>query len=359
MSMDKFLSQDEVDALLKGLSDGELEADTEETAGSANVRSYDFTSQDRIIRGRMPTMEIINERFARVATASLFRFLGKMSDVALERFELVKYGEFVRKLPVPSSLNLFRLDPFRGLCLFFFDAKLIFLIVDVLFGGRGKSNAKVEGRDFTAIEYRIIRRLLDMFLQDLQKAWSLLGQVTPNYVRAELNPQFANIAAPTDIVLSSVFQVEMEWNRGFMGCCIPYSTVEPIKDNLYGRFQSEYAEIDQTWKSRILEHIQSFPMEIRVELGESKMSLGQLLSLNVGDVIRTNVSARNPQVLKIQKRPKALCRTGVMNGSYAAEIVALNLEKNKESPLGTSALTQQEPFLERALGAEPAVSPNG
>jgi len=344
MSMDKFLSQDEVDALLKGLTDGEIETDPTESSGPSNVQTYDFNSQDRIIRGRMPTMEIINERFARGATASLFRFLGKMADVGLERFELIKYGEFIRKLPLPSSLNLFRLDPFRGLCLFFFDAKLIFLIVDVLFGGRGKSNAKVEGRDFTAIEYRIILRLLDLFLADLKKAWSLLGDVTPNYLRAELNPQFANIAAPTDIVLSSVFQVEMEWNRGFMGCCIPYSTVEPIKDNLYGRFQSEYTEIDQTWKTRILQHIQSFPLEVRVELDTTRMSLGELLSLKVGDVIRTNGSAKEPQVLKIQQQPKAMCRTGIMNGNYAVEIVGMNLEKNKENHLGPCVLNPQAPF---------------
>ena len=340
--MEKLLSQEEVDALLKGVSDGEIETEArvEEDAGQG-VKAYDFNSQDRIIRGRMPTMEIINDRFSRDATASLFRFMGRMAEVSAESFELIKYGEFIKKLPVPSSLNLFRMEPLRGSSVFFFDAKFIFLLVDILFGGPGRSRMKVEGRDFTTIEYRIIRKLLDMFLKDLESAWCLLEEMHFKYLRSELNPQFANIVAPTDIVLATVFQVELEWDQAYMGYCVPYSTVEPIKDRLYGRFQTEYVEIDQTWRQRIAEHLKCMEVGVSVELGTTEMTLRQLLDLKVGDVLRLNVGPDDPMSMKVHDVHKAACSAGQRGGSYAVEVISTGRQLNKEIERGAATATRR------------------
>ncbi len=333
--MDKLLSQEEVDALLQGVSHGEIETESPQSDDhDSSLKRFDFTNQDRIIRGRMPTMEIINERFARDATASFFRYIGRMVDVAVESFELVKFGELIKKLPVPSSLNLFRADPFRGSSMFFFDAKLIYLIVDILFGGPGRFRMKIEGRDFTAIEYRIIRRLLEMFFVDLEKAWSMLEEVKFVYQRSELNPQFANIVAPTDIVLASIFEVELEWDRSFMGYCIPYATVEPIKDRLYGRFQSEYIEVNEAWRKRIEEHVVTLDLNIVAELARTEIPLRDLLWLKEGDILPLNVGPSDPLKFKIQNVEKGICSAGQRNGSYAVELLTIDNPLLQETNVG-------------------------
>jgi len=334
--MDKLLSQEEVDALLRGVSDGEIETDApeEQAAENEDIKSYDFTSQDRIIRGRMPTMEIINERFARDATASFYRYIGRMVDVAVDSFELIKFGEVIKKLPVPSSLNLFKVEPFRGSSMFFFDAKLIYLIVDILFGGPGRFRMKIEGRDFTAIEYRVIRTMLSMFFKDLEKAWSILEEMQFEYQRSELNPQFANIVAPSDIVLATTFEVELEWDRSFMGYCVPYATIEPIKDRLYGRFQSEYVEVDETWQKRIANHVSNLDLDVSVELASTQIPLRDLLWLKEGDIFFLNIGPDSPLNLKIQDVVKGDCVAGQRSGNYAVEISSIKNLENQEEDIG-------------------------
>ncbi len=335
--MRKLLSQEEVDSLLKGISDGEVETEKPADEPVPGHRRYDFASQDRIIRGRMPTMEIINERFAREVTASFYRFTNKMLDTTVESFELIKYGEFIKKLPMPSSLHLFRTEPLRGSSLYFLDAKLVYLIVDMLFGGRGKFRMKIEGRDFSVLEYRVIQRLLNLLLADLEKSWSFLEEIQCRYLRSEVNPQFANIVSQTDIVLANTFLVETEWDRGFMGYCIPYCTIEPIKDRLYGRFQSEYVEVDQTWKNRIAGHLLSTEADVSVELATTQLSLRQLLLLSKGDVLSLSNGPDDSMVLKVQDVPKGRCVGGRRHGNYAVEVLSIDKSYSKEKTRGTES----------------------
>jgi len=310
----------------------------------------------------MPVMEILNERFARDASDTLFRFIGRMAEVTVESFELMKYGDFLKKLPVPSSLNLFRIDPLRGSSLFFFDAKFAFLLVDILFGGPGKSRMKIEGRNFTTIENRLLRRLLDTLFEDLKKEWSVLRELTFRYVRSEMNLHFLNLAAPTDIVLSTMFQVSLEWDRALIGYCIPFSTVEPIKDRLYGRFQSDSDEIDQAWRHRIGEHLQMLPLEMSVEMGTTQASLRRVLSLQVGDVLRLNVGPEDPMTLMIEGIPKGTCRAGHRNGRYAVEMFSMfrNFDKERKSGQPSRSRQIQSPGRSQLEGGlvreEPGVS---
>ena len=339
--MEKLLTQEEVDALLKGVSEGNIETEVCSAQEAVGVRAYDFASQERIIRGRMPTMEIIHERFSKDATASLFRFIGRTAEVTAQSFELLKFGEFLRKLPVPSSVNVFRTDPFRGSSLFFFDAKFTFLVMDILFGGPGTSRTKIEGRNLTAIENRIIRRLLDLVLDDLRKAWSIVEEMSFRCVRSELNPQLANIAAPTDIVLAAIFQIELELERATMGYCIPYSTVEPFKDLLHGRFQSECTEIDPKWRQRISENLRRVPLEVSVELGTCEASLRNILSLQVGDLLHLDGGPDDPMTLKIQDNAKGTCQAGQRNGRCAVEVHFMHRNLNKERRLGKSTRSRE------------------
>lgn len=333
--MRKLLTQEEVDSLLKGISDGEVETERQAEEPVSAHPAYDFSRRDRIIRDRMPTMEIVNDRFAREATASLQRFTGKALRLNPESFELTEYGEFLTKLPAPSSLHIFRMDPWRGSSLCFLDAKLVYLIVDMLFGGRGRFRMKTEGREFSVLEQRVIQRLLELFLSDLEKAWSFLEPITCRPVRSDPNLPFAHIVPPTDVVLASVFLVETEWDRAFLGTCIPYSTVEPIKERLTGPFPSEYVEVDDAWRQRITEHVLGAETDVSVELGTSQISLRQLLLLSKGDVLNLDTGPKDSMVLKVEDVPKGRCLVGRRSGNYAVEVLSLDKNGYKEKPLGT------------------------
>jgi flagellar motor switch protein FliM len=334
--MGKLLSQEEVDALLKGLSDGDIETETPQEPDNPGATPYDFFSQDRVLDGHMPTMEIVNEKFSRAFAASLFQLVGKLIDVSVEGFELVKYEEFIRKLPERASYDVYRQDPLRGSCLFFFEAKMISLVVDILFGGSGKLPVDFHGRDFTTMENRVIQRLLNMCFQDLQKAWSIIGEATFHHVRSETNPQFVNIVQPSDLVMASHFRVDLELDQAVMGYCIPFAAIEPIKDLLYGRVPSEDAVTDQAWKESLSDHLRAVPVDMSAELGTSEITFRDLLNLKEDDILPMNVGPKDAMVLKVQEVQKGTCLAGQRNGNYAIEVLSIDETLSKEKRSGTA-----------------------
>ena len=245
--MEKILSQDEVDALLKGLSDGDIETTQGKRSGQENVRSFDLANQDKIVRGRMPTLDIINDRFAKIHRISLSGSLRRMLDINVCQAEMIKFGEFIRTLPVPTSLHILKMEPLRGHVLFMIESRLIFNLVDCFFGGTGKGSYKIEGRDFTSIEYRVINKVVKQVLQDLDQAWQPITAVSFGFVRSEVNPQFATIIPPTDVVIVVRYELEMDRMMGRMALVLPYSTIEPIRSKLYASFQSDQLEVDDEW----------------------------------------------------------------------------------------------------------------
>jgi flagellar motor switch protein FliM len=339
--MGKLLTQEEVDALLKGLSDGEIETEAAAKTEAEGVVTYDLFSKDHIIHGHMPTMEIVNETFARESTASWFQFMGRMVEVSVDSFQLVKYEEFVRKLPERVSLNVYRTNPLRGSCLFFFDAKLICLVVDILFGGSGKLPVEMQGRDFTTMEHRVIQRLLGMCFMELEKAWSALGKMSFQYIRSETNPHFVNIVPPTEIVMASVFQVDLELEQAVMGYCVPYSTIDPIKELLCGRFPSEDLQVDTGWKQSLSDHLRAVPVEMSAELGTSEITLRDLLNLKKGDILPMSVGPKDAMLVKIQDVQKGTCVAGQRNGNYAIEILSIDETFHKEKRSGSTRGTEK------------------
>ena len=292
--MTKVLSQDEVDALLRGMIDGDIEVKPDPKAGRNGIIEYDFTAQERIIRGRMPTLEVVNEHFARGFRVSLSMVLRRTVDIQSNFVQLVKFGELLRSLPLPCSFHIFKMEPLRGQVLLVVDSKLVFSLVECFMGGSGKSRFKIEGRDFTAIERRLINKVVLMAFQDLEKAWAPVHHVKLNPVQVEINPMFVGIATPNDIVVVSKFQVEMEQADGFITVCMPYSLIEPIKGKLYSGFQSEQLERDSRWTSRIREQLHDLPVNLVVELGNVSLTAREVLGLEVGDIITFGKKSRTP-----------------------------------------------------------------
>lgn len=315
MSKD-FLSQDEVDALLKGVTGEQDEAPEAEAEGG--VRTYDLASQERIVRGRMPTMETINERFARLLRLGLFNFVRRSPEISVGPVKLQKYSDFVRNLVVPTNLNLVQVKPLRGTALFIFDPSLVFLIIDNLFGGNGQFHTRVEGRDFTQTEQRIIQRMLGVVFTDLEKAWAPVYGVNFEFVRSEMNTQFANIATPNEVVVVTTFTIEFGSEGGEFHICLPYSMIEPIREQLYSSLQGEQMEVDKRWIRRLSQQVQAADIEMVINLGQAELSIQQLLAMQVGDVIGLDIP--QPLQAEVDGVPVMECKCGILNGQYALKV---------------------------------------
>ncbi len=316
---DNFLSQEEVDALLKGVNgDQDDTAAPEETTG---VRTYNLATQERIVRGRMPTLEIINERFARLLRVGLFNFLRRSAEVSVGSVRVSKYSEFIRNLVVPTNLNLVHMKPLRGTALMVFDPGLVFLLVDNLFGGDGRFHTRVEGRDFTQTEQRIILRILDIVFEAYTKSWEPVFPVEFEYIRSEMNTQFANIATPNEVVVSSTFTVELGSVSGQIHFCMPYSMIEPIRDALTSSLQGEALEVDKRWIRLMTQQIQIAEVELIATLGTGRASFDEILNMKVGDIIPLNV----PEQIQatVDGVPVMDCTYGVLNGQYALKVEKL------------------------------------
>ncbi|MDR0549696.1 MAG: flagellar motor switch protein FliM [Deltaproteobacteria bacterium] len=318
--MAKILTQEEVDALLKGMGGGEVETESDNAADQSGITRYDLTNQDRIIRGRMPTLEIINDRFARFFRQTMSTALRKVIDISAFSINMVKFGEFMRGLPVPTSLHIFKAEPLRGHAIMVIETKLVFNLVDSFFGGSGRGYIKVEGRDFTPIESRLVTKVIKMALDDLEKAWNPVHPLTLSYVRGETNPQFASVVAPTEVVLVVKFEVELEQTVGTLIICLPYATIEPIRSKLYAGFQSDQLEVDTAWISRFIERVREAEVNLSVELGKTTITAEELMNLAIGDVIMLKRDAREPLEVNVEGVPKFKVFIGSSRGQKAVKI---------------------------------------
>lgn len=317
---ENFLTQDEVDALLNHGSVNNHEDDprTENESDSSGARPYNMATQERIVRGRMPTFEIINARFARFLQIGLYNFLRRAVDVSTGPVKTSKYNEFIRTLVVPTNLNMVSMKPLRGTALIVFDPDLIFLIVDNMFGGDGRFHTRVEGREFTLTEQRIIQRLLEVVFEDYEKAWKSVHPIKFGYIRAEMNPQFASIATPAEIVVTTAFELDIGGNRGEFHVCIPYAMLEPIREQLNSSLQGDHLEVDKNWVKSLTRQVQSAEVELIANLGYTKVTLYQILNMQEGDVISLDIP--NTVMALVDGVPIMDCHYGILNGHYALKV---------------------------------------
>jgi flagellar motor switch protein FliM len=278
------LTQDEIDALLHGVDDVEDDEDSGSDSG-AGVISFDFSSQDRIVRGRMPTLELINERFARHMRISLFNMLRKTAEVSINGVQMIKFGEYQNTLYVPTSLNMVRFRPLKGTALITMEARLVFILVENFFGGDGRFHAKIEGREFTPTERRIVQMLLKLVFEDYREAWSPVMGVEFEYLDSEVNPTMANIVSPTEVIVVSSFHIEVDGGGGDFHVVMPYSMVEPIRELLDAGVQSDKMDTDVRWSKALRDEIMDVPVNIRAKLMDVDLSLRDLMELRPGDVI--------------------------------------------------------------------------
>jgi flagellar motor switch protein FliM len=312
----QILSQDEVDALLQGIT-GESQKLEQEEVPQGAVRNYDLASQERIVRGRMPTMEIINERFARNIRVGLFNFIRKSPEVAIGGIRVQKYSAFLREIVVPTNFNIVSVKPLRGSGLIVCDPNVVFAVIDALFGGAGKFHTRIEGRDFSPTEQRVMR-LVDTICTEFRKAWQGIYPLELEYQRSEMQPQFANIATPSEIVVATSFTLEIGESSGAIHFCIPYATLEPIRDVLYSTIQGDGAEPDRRWINLLKSQIQAAEVDLVAELATAQATVEQLLAFKPGDFIELDLE---PQIqAKVDGVPVFDATYGTANNRYAIKI---------------------------------------
>jgi len=318
--MNQVLTQDEINALLRGLSDSDVETDTFEDQQEEGVRKYDLASQERIIRGRMPTMELIHDRFARSFRTSLSKFLGRTCFINVGGIEIVKFGLFMKKLPLPSSLHIYRMPPLQGYALLVVSTPLVFGMVDSLFGGKGSGKVKIEGREYTAIETRLIGKVVMMALETLKEAWAPIHPVDFVYVRSEFNPLAIAIVPPTDVVIIVTVEVELEQESTTLTLCTPYSTIEPIRQKLTTGFQSNRLEIDTHVIRRMESNIKKTDVNLSVQLAKGNVPTRQILDLKRGDILQLETSPTDEAIVRVEGRPKYRGFVGTYRGSRALRL---------------------------------------
>lgn len=299
---------------------GILGGDSSSLDGDVEITPYDLTNQDRVIRGRMPTLDIIYERFIRLFRMSLSNSLRKIASISIISTDLLKFGEFVNTLPIPSCMCIMRFESLRGPALLVFESKLAYALVDSYLGGTDRPYTKIEGKEFTRIELSIMKKVMDLAIRDLEEAWTPVHRTEVGYLRTEVNPQFVGVVPPSEVIISTTFEVELENASGTIALVIPYSTIEPIKNKLNASFQTESERVDKEWTMMMEEHLRAAPVDVRVNLGESAISVGDLVNLGVGDIIPLSQDADGELLLLIEGVAKYHCFFGVSRGNRAVQI---------------------------------------
>ncbi|MBT0624122.1 flagellar motor switch protein FliM [Pseudomonas fluorescens] len=316
MAVQDLLSQDEIDALLHGVDDGLVQ--TEMAAEPGSVKSYDLTSQDRIVRGRMPTLEMINERFARYTRISMFNMLRRSADVAVGGVQVMKFGEYVHSLYVPTSLNLVKIKPLRGTALFILDAKLVFKLVDNFFGGDGR-HAKIEGREFTPTELRVVRMVLEQAFIDLKEAWQAIMEVNFEYINSEVNPAMANIVGPSEAIVVSTFHIELDGGGGDLHVTMQYSMIEPVREMLDAGFQSDLDDQDERWVKALREDLLDVDVPLSATVARRQLRLRDILHMQPGDVIP--VELPEELIMRANGVPSFKVKLGSHKGNLALQVI--------------------------------------
>jgi flagellar motor switch protein FliM len=320
--MENILSQEEVDALLKGVQSGEVETEPQNTDISG-VRPYDLASQEKTIRGKMHGLEMVTERFTQHFRNSVSSIIMKFVDINIRSIEMMKFSEFMRTIPLPSSINVIKMEPLKGYALFVIDASMIFTFIEYFFGGSGGQHVKIEGRQFTDIEHKIIKKIVNVALTDLMNAWGAITSIKAEHISSEINPRFVTIVNPAEVVIKIEIYLEMEGSTGKTFFCIPYTMIEPIKEKLYSGIQADRITADERWITKVTDILMNSFVDVVVEIGSTELTISDLLNLEVGNVIMLSKSASDQLLVKIEESPKFKCLPGYRKGAQAIKITEI------------------------------------
>ena len=302
--MNQILSQDEVDALLKGLDKGEIETEQKGIESDLDYQLYDWNTQGRNLKGDMPLLGMINERFAVNLKNSLSASLRRLVEVDARNLELIKFEEFQRALPIPTSLHLFKMEPLKGTGMLVLESRLVFNLLEAYLGGSGTDSTKVEGRDFTAIEKKIIGKIVSIVLENMTQAWAETFPLKATFVRSETNALAVNVVHPTEFLVSVKMEVEFNKPIGHIIVCIPYASIQPIRERLSGGFQEEDEDVDRGWMERLQKELKSVPVMMSVDLGRTHLSVREFLNMKEGDILVLENDPRKDLTAKVEGQPK-------------------------------------------------------
>ncbi len=287
----------------------------DQKVGRSNTVSVDLLNQDRVARSRMPTMEVLNDRFARAFRGSLFNYLRVNADIIPTSAQMTKYGDFIGKIALPSYFVMVSMTPLRGSMLFILDPYLCYAVIEAFFGGNGKLEPKLEGRDFSVIEQRVFNQIIDHAIADFTSAWDPIVKLQMKVTRSDVKAQFVGIAASPEVVVASSFEIEMERWRGKFFVCFPYHSVEPFREQLISGVAADQTEMDATWKTALHKDIQDACVEATVLLAARNITFGEASKLQAGDIIPFD----KPDIatLFVEDIPIGDGRYGVSNRKYA------------------------------------------
>jgi flagellar motor switch protein FliM len=300
------------------VDDGDFEIEIDEFQNEGGAKNYDFSSQERIVRRRIPTLEMINERFSRYLRTSLLKFLHHSPEIFISDIQIQKFSEYIRGLHTPTNLNIIRFSPLRGRALIVIEPSLIFSAVDSFFGGGGQFYKAAEEREFTPTEMRVIQILIDMIFNDLKEAWEPVMALKLEYMSSEVNPYFANIVGAEDIVVVSTVNIMLEGSGGSINIVMPYSMIEPIRA-LLDAIGDDSDETDSQWKLALRNEILGAEVSVNSPLVEKNISIREVLQLKKGDVIPVDMPKM--VMLKVEGVPVFTGKACTSEGYHAVQII--------------------------------------
>ena len=315
---EKILSQEEIDALLAGLAEGKIETEPEKKVDVGEVKPFDFRNYTISARLRIPGLEVVSEQLIRSLRMHISTILREAIDIHSLPLYMERFKDFLNRIPVPTSIHIFKLEPLKGQSLLVIDSTLAFLFIERFLGGERK-HVKVEGREFTSIEQKLIKKVVNIIFNELEKAWRNIIPVKAKYIRGEVNPQFARVLMPEETVIVTGYNLELEAISGKILFCYSLNTLQPFKEKLYSPYQSE-EYIDLAWRKSLERYVLSSEIDLSAILGKTIITLEDLLNLEEGDVIVLDKKIEEPVEIYVEGVPKMLGKLGVFKNRMAIQV---------------------------------------
>lgn len=333
------VSQDDIDSLLGMTSEPvEVELPTPSPLDARGVRPLDLVAQERNTKTRMPTMEVLNDRFSRSFRGSLFSYLRVNADILPMSAQMIKYGDFIGKINLPAYFVMASMTPLHGSILFILDPYFCYGIIEAFFGGNGRIPPKLEGRDFSVIEQRVFNNVVENAIRDFVQAWEPIVKLEMRAMRSDAKAQFVGIATASEIVVASSFEIEMERWRGKFFICFPYIAVEPFREQLVSGVAPDQSAPDLHWQSSLRRDIQDAKLNSYALLASKEMLLHDALRLKEGSLLEFD--RPDKATLYVEDIPVADGEYGVHRGKYALR-VTLYRQPDEEDLLRTVTIKRE------------------
>ena len=321
--MEQILSQEEIDALIGGLSDGGIEVEKEaevQVQQHVEAKAFDFIKYSKTKKDNLPAMQFIYERFSKSFRSALSLFIEKDVEIEQNPIQYVQYREFIKTLPLPTNMNVVVTENLKGFFIVIFDAKLIFSVLETVFGSSSVSAPKIEGREFTKIEFGVIKKLIDLVSVEMEKAWTPVYEIKCKYSRSEMNPNYITMVSPEETVCICEFSVEIGDITSWIKVCMPYGILETIKNFLISTPSREDMDMREKWLNKLKQRVSDVPLEVRAVLGRRRMSLEDFLKITEDNVIAVDRYVDDPVDILINNKTKFKGKMGIFKGSKAVMI---------------------------------------